>query len=165
MKIFLFKVLVFFLGMIVLDVAIGHTLDFINRNIKGGELYRDNYICNKMSCDVLLLGSSRCEHHYNPIIIEDSLKLTCYNAGQSGNGIILAYARYLMISERKKPSLVVLDINPEFDLLSTYDNHRYLGWLKNHFEKKYVQDIIFDIDNSEKIKMMSYCYRFNSSFI
>lgn len=165
MKKFIIKLFVFFAVIILLDIALGCIFDYFRANAKGGATHRDNYICRDMISDVVMVGSSRCEHHYNPLIIEDSLKMTCYNAGQSGNGIIVAYARYLMSCERKKPQLIIYDINPDFDLLVGYDNHRYLTWLKPYYDKNYVRDIFESIDSTEKYKMMSQMYRYNSRFI
>ena len=165
MRLFVLKLAFFFIGFLILDYSIGKVFDYIQVNAKGGATFRDNHICDELTCDILLLGSSRCEHHYNPMIISDSLGMSCYNAGQAGNGIIVAYARYLMMSERKKPRLVVYDIIPEFDLLKGYDNHRYLTWLKPRFDKDFIKEIFEDVDKTEKYKMLSNLYKYNSHFI
>ena len=165
MKSFIIKTALFIIGVIVIDNLLGLSFDYLKENAKGGATYRDNYISNEMTCDVLLVGSSRCEHHYNPQIIEDSLLFTSYNAGQSGNGIIVAYARYLMMCEREKPQKVIYDINPDFDLLAGFDNHRYLTWLRSYYYKDYVKDIFESIDKTEKYKMLSHMYCYNSRFI
>ncbi len=165
MKTFLLKIAFLFLGLVIIDNGLGFAFNYLRENAKGGATRRDNFICNEMTCDLLLVGSSRCEHHYNPIIIEDSLHTTCYNAGQSGNGIIVAYARYLMMCERQKPQMVIYDINPDFDLLAGFDNHRYLTWLRSYYSKDYVRDIFSSIDPTEKYKMLSKMYCNNSRFI
>lgn len=165
MKIFIIKISLFFAVIILIDLSLGQILDYIQIYAKGGATFRDNFICNELTCDVLLLGSSRCEHHYNPIIISDSLGITCYNAGQAGNGIIVAYARYLMISERKRPLCLVYDVTPDFDLLKGYDNHRYLTWLRSYYDRECVKEIFETVDKMEKYKMISHLYRYNSRFI
>ena len=165
MRIFVYKVLIFLIGVAVIDFIAGITLDSIRANAKGGVTYMDQYISDTMKCDILLLGSSRCLHHYNPIVIEDSLNAMCFNAGQSGNGIIAAYAIYKMTCERHKPRLVILDIVPDFDLLTRFDNHRYLSWLKAFYERDCVRDIFETIDETEKYKMKSNLYRYNSRFL
>lgn len=165
MRIFILKTSLFVGIICVVDFACGILFDKIWANAKGGATFRDRYICNNLETDILLLGSSRCEHHYNPVIISDSLNLSCYNAGQSGNGIFVTYARYLMIRERKKPYMVVCDINPPFDLLSGYDNRRYLTWLRSYYKRDYISGIFEDIDKTEKYKMLSNLYRYNSRII
>lgn len=165
MKRFLIQIIALFTIVAIVDITSGMVFKYMQANPKGGATYRDKYICNEAECDILMVGSSRCEHHYNPILFEETFGKSCFNAGQSGNGIIVAYARYLMACERKKPELVVYDINPDFDLLASFDNHRYLTWLRSYYDKEYVRDIFETIDPMEKYKMMSMMYRYNSRFV
>ena len=165
MKRFIAQLLVFLTIVVVIDVACGFAFMQIESKAKGGFTYRDNYICDVLETDVLVSGSSRCVRHYNPQIITDSLGLSCYNAGQMGNGIILNYGRLRMIDERKKPSVIIYDLHPEFDLLSGDDNHRYLTWLKSHYGRDGVAEIFESIDKTEKFKMKSQMYRYNSRWV
>lgn len=165
MKRFLVKLGLFFALILVADIALGGALGYLANHAKGGFTQRDAYICNRLETDFLLMGSSRCVRHYNPQIITDSLGLSCYNTGQMGNGIILNYGRLRMMDERQKPKVVVYDINPEFDLLVGDDNHRYLTWLKQHYDREGVDEIFESVDKTEKYKMCSQMYRYNSRII
>ena len=165
MKRFLIQLAAFFAIVIVVDVACGFAFRKVELKAKGGFTYRDNYICDKLETDVLVSGSSRCVRHYNPQIISDSLGLSCYNSGQMGNGIILNYGRFRMVEERKKPQIIIYDLHPEFDLLVGDDNHRYLTWLKSHYEREGIADIFESIDKTEKYKMQSRMYRYNSRWV
>lgn len=165
MKRFLVKLALFFALIAIADVLCGFALDYFAQHAKSGFTLRDNYICDKLETDFLLMGSSRCIRHYNPQIITDSLGMSCYNSGQMGNGIILNYGRLRMIDERKKPSVVVYDVTPEFDILIGDDNHRYLTWLKQHYERNGIAAIFESVDATEKYKMTSQMYRYNSRFI
>lgn len=165
MKRFIIKIALFFALIAVADVLCGYALGYFAKNAKGGFTQRDTYICDKLETDFLLMGSSRCVRHYNPQIITDSLGMTCYNTGQMGNGIILNYGRLRMIDERKKPKVVIYDIAPDFDLFVGDDNHRYLTWLKSHYERNGIAEIFNSVDCTEKYKMMSQMYRYNSRII
>lgn len=165
MKRFLVKLGLFFALILVADIALGGALGYLANHAKGGFTQRDAYICNRLETDFLLMGSSRCVRHYNPQIITDSLGLSCYNTGQMGNGIILNYGRLRMMDERQKPKVVVYDINPEFDLLVGDDNHRYLTWLKQHYDREGIDEIFESVDKTEKYKMCSQMYRYNSRII
>lgn len=154
-----------FLLVALADVIGGSALSYLACHAKGGFTQRDNYICDKLETDFLLMGSSRCVRHYNPQIITDSLGQSCYNTGQMGNGIILNYGRLRMIDERKKPSVVIYDITPEFDIFIGDDNHRYLTWLKQHYDRDGIADIFESVDPTEKYKMKSQLYRYNSRII
>ena len=165
MKRFLLKLGLFFSLILIADIALGGALGYLANHVKGGFTQRDAYICNRLETDFLLMGSSRCVRHYNPQIITDSLGLSCYNTGQMGNGIILNYGRLRMMDERRKPKVVVYDINPEFDLLVGDDNHRYLTWLKQHYDREGIDEIFESVDKTEKYKMCSQMYRYNSRII
>ena len=165
MKRFIIKIALFFALIVVADVLCGFALGYFAQHAKGGFSQRDTYICDKLETDILLMGSSRCVRHYNPQIISDSLGMSCYNSGQMGNGIILNYGSLRMIDERKKPKIVVYDIAPGFDIFLGDDNHRYLTWLKQHYERNGIADIFESVDPTEKYKMMSQMYRYNSRII
>ena len=165
MKQFVLKVLAFFAVIVIVDIAGGWGLKWLATHARGGFTLRDNYICDSLRTDILLSGSSKCVRHYNPQIISDSLGVSCYNSGQMGNGIILNYGRLKMINERQKPKLVIYDLYPGFDMLVGEDNHRYLTWLKGHYDRDGIADIFCSIDNTEKYKMISQLYRYNSRII
>ena len=122
------------------------------------------YIADKATEDILVFGSSRATHHYNPLIIEDSLGMSCYNCGQDGNGIILAYSRLRMIKERSTPKIIIYDVERAFDIYEGY-NERAITELRLFYEKNDIADIIADIDYKEKYKMLSHTYRYNSSML
>jgi hypothetical protein len=164
MKRFVIQVIVFFAIVAVIDVACGYGFRYMETHAKGGFTLRDKFISKELNTDVILYGSSRCVHHYNPQIIEDSLGMTCYNAGQDGNGIILTYGRLLMQNRRKVPKIIVCDIHPEFDLMVS-DNHRFFQWLKSYYDQEGIKEIFYSIDIKEKYKMLSNLYRYNSRFL
>lgn len=165
MKSFGIKVILFFVLLGVVDVLGGYALGYLANHARGGFTQRDAFICDSLETDILLMGSSRCVRHYNPQIITDSLGMSCYNSGQMGNGVILNYGRLKMVCERKKPQVVIYDIEPSFDLMEGEDNHRYLTWLKQHYDRSGIADIFERIDKTEKYKMMSQLYRYNSRIV
>lgn len=165
MKKFLLRIVIFFVFLLVADIIAGIIFPLLVNKAKGGDNWRNNYICNKANEDILVFGSSRAIHHYNPMIISDSMNMSCYNCGQDGNGIILNYGRLDMISQRYLPKIVIYDIQPSFDLFAGDDNHKYLKWLKAYYEKKGIPEIFESVDKTEKFKMMSNLYRYNSNFV
>lgn len=165
MRSFLIKVFLFATLIFCIDAAVGGTLSYMISHTKGGENGRNNYICDEVDADILIFGSSRAIHHYNPVILNDSLGMTCYNCGMDGNGIILNYGRYQMICQRYHPKVVIYDVMPGFDLLTGEDNHKYLGWLKAYYDRPGVSDIFDEVDSTEKYKMMCRMYRYNTKFI
>lgn len=162
MKRFIIKVICFLAIMIVIDCVIGTMFSTLLAKAKGGNNARNNYINDYTTQDILIFGSSRAFHHYNPKIITDSTGLSCYNCGQDGNGIILNYGRLNIIKERYIPKLVLYDVTPSFDLLLENDNTKYLAWLKAYYDKDGIKEIFDSVNKNEKIKMLSNMYRYNS---
>lgn len=157
---------VLLLGLIIMgDFIVGHALGYITETIKTGGQGRDNYICNECKDDILVFGSSRALHHYDVPILSDSLGMTGYNCGADGCGILSSYARLKMIRERHVPKIIILDLVTGYDVLKKGDNSQQLAWLKNRFDREGMAELFYDVDPSYKYKMLSSCYRYNSSFI
>lgn len=164
MKEFIFKILLLFAILAVFDFVFGQLMGYVVSHITVGGQGRDNYICNKAVEDIMVFGSSRAIHHYNAQMMEDSLGLSCYNCGADGNGIILSYGRLTLAKQRHQPKVVIHDVAPYFDCYKD-DNHKYLGWLKPHFDKEGIPEIFETIDPNERHKMMCQMYRYNSIFL
>ena len=141
MKKFLIKIGIFFSFVLIFDVLSGKVFSFLVDHAKGGDNKRNNYICNEVKEDILIFGSSRALHHYNPIIISDSLKMSCYNCGQNGNGAILNYGRYQLICQRYHPKVLIYDVLADFDLLVGEDSHKYLGWIRAYYDRKGIPEV------------------------
>ena len=132
-------------------------------NHAGDKFERENFMRYKMDADIIVMGSSHATHHYVPIILQDSLKMTAYNCGQRGNGIIYEYGRLATIYQRYTPKLIVVDLIETMDLIEE-DNSRYLDFLKVDYGTNATVDSLFwAIDESSKYKMLLNCYRYNST--
>lgn len=163
MKKFLVNILIFFGIVAAVDFAAGKVFWYLQTKA-GGRTGAEYYACKESNEDVIIMGSSRASHHYVPQIITDSLGLSCFNAGQDGNGIILQYGRWKMLSERYTPKMVIYDINPGFDLAEN-DNMAYVDRLKPFAGDRRVRDYIGEIFPMERLKLMSKMYRYNYKFI
>lgn len=164
MKKFLIRIIIFFALLFVIDRAVGYVFSYMSKNSKGGYVGHHNYITDGVHEDLLIFGSSRAIHHYNPQILTDSLGFSCYNCGQDGNGILLFYGWWQIIKEHYCPQIIIYDVTTSFDLLIDKDNHKYLGWLKELYGRADIRKIFEDVDPTEKYKMMSQMYRYNSKF-
>ena len=165
MKRYLLKLGLFFVALIIVDKALGMVFSYMGNHAKGGYIGHHKYVTDKVNEDILIFGSSRAIHHYNPQIISDSLGMTCYNCGQDGNGVILFYGLWQMIKQHHKPKIIIYDVTPAFDLYEGDANQRYLGWLRADYDRLGIKELFWDIDPIEKYKMMSMLYRYNSKFM
>lgn len=164
MKKFIINILIFFGVVAFVDVAAGKVFWYLQSTKAGGRTGAEYYACKESNEDVIIMGSSRASHHYVPRIFEDSLELTCFNAGQDGNGIILQYGRWKMISARYTPKIIIYDVNPAFDLCRN-DNMAYVDRLKPFCSDDEVKAYVAGIFPMEKIKLFSQMYRYNYKFI
>lgn len=161
----MFKLLLLFVFVFTLDLIIGNTLRHYYFKQKVGRLYRATYAIDKTTDQVLIFGSSRAYHHYNPEVIQEELNLTCYNVGSPGQFIIYNYTILKAILERHKPEIIILDITPgEFE--NEPDRYRRLSFLlpyyKDHPE---IRSMINRRSPFEKYKLCSAIYPFNSSLL
>lgn len=163
MKKLFIKLLLFGILCIFADSVFGIVMDYVYHSTKGGDTGRELYISEYANEDIIFLGSSRCTHHYDTKIFEDSLGMSSYNCGADGSGIILNYARYKLLSQRYTPKVIIYDLYYNFDL-NTDDKLSDLAGIKTQY-KNGIDTIFWTIDQTERIKMLSNLYRYNSNFI
>ena len=163
MRKFIVRILLFLVIMFAVDQMAGKVLSFLSSHPKGGMTFRRNYITDYSKEEVLIFGSSRAHYHYNPQIIKDSLGLSCYNCGEDAMGIILFYAWWKLISQRYHPNLVIYEVTPEYDIRNL-DNNNYLWRLRRYYDREGISDIFNLVDSKERWKMLSWMYRYNSTF-
>ncbi len=161
MKKYLIKIILFFVAVVVIDILFGIACQYMNDHSKGGGVKSRYYVCKESTEDVLVFGSSRAKHHYVPDIIEDSLKMTCYNTGEDGNGIIMCYGFLKMITERYTPKLIIYDVSG-FDIFED-DNMKYLDLMKPYYYEKGLDSIFWSVEPKTRIMMLSNLYRYNTT--
>lgn len=164
MKKFFVKALLFLALMVAGDFVLGSVFDMWFSKMTDGSVGRNNYICNSMTEDILVFGSSRARHHYDTKILSDSLGMSCYNLGQDGCGILLSYGRLMMVMKNHKPKVVICDISG-YDIEKS-DNIVQIHALKPYYSKAPELSTLFhDVDSTEPIKMMSRLYRYNTDYV
>lgn len=110
------------------------------------------------------MGSSCASHHYVAKQIADSLGMSCYNGGQDGNGIIMQYGRWKMLSQHHIPKIIIYDVEPAFDL-SINGNERYIDRLKPYSGDKEIRNYIAGLFPMERWKLTLQMYRYNYKFL
>lgn len=168
MKRFLFQIILFFAIVAVIDIAFGAICDYLYRNSKGGDTHKIHYAIGESEAQVLVMGSSRASHHYNPEILSDSLGLTVYNLGIDGSGAILMDGLYNLITKRYSPQLIIYELTPAFDIykyVGDANDTRYLSQLKPYHNEDCISHIFDDVEPLERFKLNSGLYRYNTQFI
>ena len=148
------------------DQIAGHFLKMLYFNPKTGSIASLNYSFKECKEEIVILGNSRAQHHYDTKILNDSLKMTCYNAGQDGgHSILLQYAQIKILTERYSPKIIILEFDPENIIFnsSAYDKLSIL--LPYYTEYPVLQNTILLRGPFENIKLFSAIYPFNSNLI
>ena len=162
-KKFALKVLVFAVCMVLIDCLCGVCFPLLQSHAKGGSTRTNYYVSDECDADILVLGSSRAQHHYVPRIL-DSLGGVAYNAGNDGMGVVLGLGRYMMCAEKHVPKIVIHDITG-FDFEKD-DNSKYLKFLRPYGDRPYIRNIISQIGEPFiNLKMRSNMYRNSSRII
>ncbi|WP_280751268.1 MULTISPECIES: hypothetical protein [unclassified Parabacteroides] len=162
MKNFFVKMLLFILVLVLLDWALGSGLRFFYFRQSQGKLYNLTCVLEKQTAEILILGSSRAMHQYNPEIMTDSLGLSCYNAGNDGQSILYHNALLDVILDRFTPSMIVLDVNPD-ELVRKASSYDLLTALNPYVKDHPVLWNTLQLRSPfEKAKHLSKIYPFNS---
>lgn len=161
---FLRNIIVFFFCFFCIDKIAGYLFDYMNSHVRSGDSKHSFVVYNVVSPDIVILGTSRASHHYVTSIFEDSFKMSAYNCGYDGLGILNDYARYKMICKRHKPKMVILDVYPDPDIYDT-DNMRFLSDMKPYASNKEILKIFESVSPLERYKLWSKMYRYNTRFI
>ncbi|MBO4822425.1 MAG: hypothetical protein J5548_13295 [Prevotella sp.] len=165
MRKFIIRTLLFLAFMFVIDRMAGTALHCLSIHPRGGMTLHRNHLTNQITEDVLVMGSSRARYHYDPKVVTEMTDLSCFNCGEDGHGIMLFYAWWKLISQRYYPKLIIYDISPQYDLFKG-DNHRYLGLLRRFYDdREEIKALFYDVDCTEKWKMLCQMYRYNSTFM
>lgn len=163
---FISKVTLFIVFAAVIDVLCGWGFDKLRNYARGGQTYKNEYVSKYCKDDIIILGSSKADHHYVPSVIQDSLGLSCYNAGEMGCGIVPAYIRYKQIERHHKPIMVIYEVTPKYDYLEDGGYSNYLGTVRQYTYDKVVREVYLDFsDKLEGLRLVSGMYRNNSKLV
>lgn len=157
---------VFIVGMVVfvLDFSIGRSIRHFYFTQESGENFRTTYAMEKVNAEIVIFGSSRASHHYDPQNFEDSLTMSFFNSGRDGYGIFFQTAILRSILKRYTPKIIILDFDDdlenkkiEYDRLSSL-----LPYYRTHPE---IRSIVELKSPYEKTKLLSEIYPFNSEIL
>ena len=168
MKKYILKIVLFFGIVVVIDFGFGMACEWLLDHARGGEMKSIKQTAMEQNADIVILGSSRAHHHYVPSVLADSLGLIAYNGGVDGNGIVLAWGLYQMITDRYYPKLLIYDVTTGFDIQENPADGkdiRYLGNLRPYSMNSKINSIVSRIDPLERYKCISAMFRYNSKIV
>jgi len=159
---FIVKVFILLLLVAVSDQLVGHILRHFYFTQVAGADYRATYAMDSTVAKILVLGSSRANHHYVPDVFENSLNMSFYNAGRDGSYLICNYAVFKALVKRYTPKIILFDIDPDEMHYDTESYDRLSSLLPYYKDHPEIQGIVNLRSPYEQYKNISAIYPFNS---
>ncbi|MDR2533427.1 MAG: hypothetical protein LBC81_01405 [Tannerellaceae bacterium] len=148
-------------AVVALDYAAGQALRHFYFTQSQGRLYNITTAIETQTAQILIIGSSRAMHHYDPGVISHRLGLSCFNAGNDAQGMPYYAALLEAIATRHSPQVVVLDVN--IYALSRDDSSYDMLYQLNPYAARHPEIwSILSLRSHERIKHLSQIYPFNS---
>lgn len=165
-KTLIVKSIKFLLCLIFLDVVIGNLAGFLFYSQQSGKYERITTSMEEATGDLLIFGSSHANRNYVPETFEETLNLSCYNAGVQGQKILFHSTLQEIMLNRFSPKVILLTLDPNwlyhsqktYDLLA--DLHPYYWKYKQS-----INPVIALKSKYEPWKMFSNAYRYNSTIV
>lgn len=164
---FLLKLTPYLIGIILFDLLLGLVGGRIVAHMPGNsnKLSQHKYRMDTTTADVILIGPSRCQQHYVPEQLRDSIAayiddtLAVYNAGIDGTGLCSNLCAIESMLDRYTPKMIVIDVT-DGDFRSYHAKTvRYL--MPFYSSNKHVQEYVNAISLKDRILAHSNLYRYN----
>lgn len=163
-------IIVFSVLLFTIDWAVGTWSECMYYKSKYGIFHRQIYCLTESQDEIMILGSSRAAHHYIPQILEDSIGLSCYNAGSDGMCI---YYHYGILASRIQrgcpPKMVILEVistDAEVSQSATFSLDAALDRYAPHYGEVAQIDSLYILNGwKERVKLMSKTYKYNSKLV
>lgn len=121
------------------------------------------YLVENVCEDVVLLGTSRCIHHYIPSIIADSLHQSVYNGGISDSDNI--YSHYILLNymlTHHKPKVVCLELMPKDYSIQDDDSFGKISFFAPWIGLSERADSVYRTAGTYRNYIISHLYRYNA---
>lgn len=143
------------------DVIFGRIID---RLYVDSDCTKFGYAINSSeNPELIFVGSSRAQHHYDTPFINDSLHITALNLGEAGRGLTYSYAIIASYLHRHHPKVVILELLP--DDLSGELNDRIKPLFPFVDSEKSISETANIADSKNFLLLNSHFLRYNSEII
>lgn len=147
------------------DRFLGYGLKNLYFKQKNGAEARLTKILDSTVADIMVFGSSRAFHHYNPVVIQKGTGETFYNCGFDGQFLYFNSNLIKAVVHRHKPKTIIFELmmadfcyqQKSIDRLGAF--YPYLDY---HFELKEIPQMKGPFEN---LKLLSKIYPYNSNLL
>lgn len=164
MKKFLTYIIIFLVALMGADFVFGKLIMLLEARVD-----THNYHCTyRATEDVLILGSSYAVREIIPQVITEETGLSCYNAGEAGNGALCAWIRYNMFVRNHVPKVILYALTPGYDYVEIgYTYNEYLKSFRAYYDvEPSIREMYDEIgEEYDDVKLRSAFVRYNSEWI
>ena len=158
------KSLIFVFIVVIIDRTVGSVCQKLYNKSNDYNIFRLRYTLDSTKEDILILGSSRAEHHFVPRIISQNIGLSVYNCGLGGEGLLFSLIQLKESLKRYKPKFILVEVSP--NVLLDLESKEKLQILKPFYNK---DPLIYETLTAgkvfEKVKFLSSIYPYNSTIL
>ena len=144
------------------DRAGGKVMWWVNQQTHDVSGPKIKYLANDVHEDIILMGTSRCNEHYVPSILSDSLGMSVYNGGIDASKNV--YAQYIMLNHilmHHRPQIIGLELSTA-DFLVQDDSFGAVSFFAPYFGRSAAADSLFREAGSYWHYRLSHLYRYNA---
>lgn len=162
MKKFVCSLVFVLVGLFVVDRIGGVAMSWVGEHTNDVLGPKLRYLHHDIHEDVVLIGASRCHHHYLPSVLSDSLGVSVYNAGVGGSDNVFSHYIVLChILQRYTPKTVCLELMPT-DYSRQQDPFSVLGFYAPLFGCSEAADSVYRLAGKHWRYQLSHLYRYNA---
>jgi hypothetical protein len=165
MKKFLLSILVVLLGVFVVDRVGGICMWVVNQNTDDVSGPKIRFLANDINnTDILLMGASRCNLHYVPSIMIDTLGCSVYNGGVDGSDCIISHYILLnLVLEHYTPKVICLEVmTNDFSSKDKSTAFETTSFFAPYFGRNPQVDSVYMDSGYYYRYKLSHLYRFNA---
>ena len=125
---------------------------------------KTSYTVEKVTTDVVVIGSSKASHHYIPDMLARHLGMTAYNCGRDGCFFLYQNCIVNMLLDRYKPKMILWDIQPgSFTARNTADEYQNFRYFTPYYHRSFWAKNYIDSESKKMpLRMLSEMYGYNS---
>ena len=162
MKKLIYSIVFILVGLFVVDRLGGLAMWWVNQNTQDVSGPKIKYLVNDVDEDVVMMGASRCNAHYVPSIIQDSLGMSVYNGGIDASDNI--FAHYIMLNHilsHHTPKVICLEVMAS-DYANLQNPFRTITFFAPYFGRNERADSVFRMAGNYWAYKVSHLYRYNA---
>lgn len=165
MKRFIISFLFILVSLFAIDRLGGKVMWEVNQHTHDVSGPKIKYLVNDVHEDVILMGTSRCNLHYVPAIISDSIGMSVYNGGIDASNNI--YAHYMMLNHilsHHIPKVICLEVMGS-DFSKQAGSFNTITYFAPYIGKNERADSIFRLAGLYWKYNLSHLYRYNAKAV